>query len=522
MRLTTNFLLLAVSLGAVQASWFGQDKKKEPEYHAWTSSELTDWLASRQVPIPTATPGPSLAELHSLVSAHWDSATSTASAWSAEQTQWAADQAGSAHQAFFDTYSKLKQDTFDTWDESRLREFLLEQGVVSPSGPREQLAMLAKQKWTQASGAAYAYSQSASSLAGDASQSASSLGSSASRAASTAIYGDSVHQASKSAVSLGTKASKSASSAVSGATETVAQTLDDSKDYIYSTWDDNSLRGYLESKGVLQPEQVASRNQLLQWMRDAYAAAANPIWEAWSDSYIHDWLLRHGIIRSGAQKKRDEYLSLMKEYYYGPQETIHSSWDDSHMKQWLVEHAIIKSDAQLKRQKLEKLLADNYANAQDTIWGAWDDSAMKAWLVEHGYIRSDAQKTHDELLKLMQDKYSEYNARTAPYLVWPDARLRAYLREHSLSEDALPTSRPGLLQEVRIRYVQTTGRAEALFGRVKDVINGGVEAAEDRLGKVLDVLTGSAEHARERTGEGMQEGGQRLKDAGAKVSKTEL
>ncbi|OSX57855.1 hypothetical protein POSPLADRAFT_1049620 [Postia placenta MAD-698-R-SB12] len=147
------------------------------------------------------------------------------------------------------------------------------------------------------------------------------------------------------------------------------------------------------------------------------------------------------------------------------------------------------------------------------------------------------------VLKTGVVRYSEYSARTAPYDVWPDARLRAYLREHSLSEDALPTSRPGLLQEVRIRYVQTTGRAEALFGHVKAVFNGGVEAEEDRFGKVrflsltyvgeailtswwrnqvLDVLTGSAEHARERTGEGMQEGGQKLKDAGAKVSKNEL
>ncbi|EED83604.1 predicted protein [Postia placenta Mad-698-R] len=158
----------------------------------------------------------------------------------------------------------------------------------------------------------------------------------------------------------------------------------------------------------------------------------------------------------------------------------------------------------------------------------------RAWLVDHGYIRSDAQKAHDELVKLMQDKCThfsdphllsnalivvvicnEYNARTAPYDVWPDACLRAYLREHSLSEDTLSTSRPGLLQE-------TTGRAEALFGHVKAVINGGVKAAEARFGKVLDVLTGSAEHARGRTGEWMQEGGQKLKDAGAKVPKTEL
>ena len=73
---------------------------------------------------------------------------------------------------------------------------------------------------------------------------------------------------------------------------------------------------------------------------------------------------------------------------------------------------------------------------------------MRDWLIEHGYLRSDAQKTRDELIKMMNDKYSDYSAKTAPYLTWPDARLRAYLREHSISEDALPTSRPSLLRKL--------------------------------------------------------------------------
>lgn len=91
---------------------------------------------------------------------------------------------------------------------------------------------------------------------------------------------------------------------------------------------------------------------------------------------------------------------------------------------------------------------------------------MREWLIEHGYIKSDVQKTRDELVALMSDKYvwvissflsrmltgglwdryNDYSSRTAPYLVWPDARLRAYLRENNISEDALPTSRPGLLR----------------------------------------------------------------------------
>jgi hypothetical protein len=34
----------------------------------------------------------------------------------------------------------------------------------------------------------------------------------------------------------------------------------------------------------------------------------------------------------------------------------------------------------------------------------------------------------------------------ATYLTWPDARLRAYLREQGVSEDYIPGDRPGLLR----------------------------------------------------------------------------
>jgi len=93
--------------------------------------------------------------------------------------------------------------------------------------------------------------------------------------------------------------------------------------------------------------------------------------------------------------------------------------------------------------------------------------------------------------------------RTVSYLVWPDARLRAYLRERGLSEDILPTSRPGLLrmytccrlaipcsyvtEETRIRWVQTSSRAETIFAKLKEIVNSSVGAVEDRLVRILEV-----------------------------------
>lgn len=142
------------------------------------------------------------------LSAHasWFGGSSSASSLPAQASAWTADQYNKAQQAF----QGLKADAFDSWDESRLREFLLEQGVVEPKGTREQLALLAKQKY-------HAYSSFAS-------KSATSLVSQASRTASTAVYGDSMHQA-----------SKSISSTYAQATNDASRKLEDSKDYVYST-----------------------------------------------------------------------------------------------------------------------------------------------------------------------------------------------------------------------------------------------------------------------------------------------
>lgn len=90
-------------------------------------------------------------------------------------------------------------------------------------------------------------------------------------------------------------------------------------------------------------------------------------------------------------------------------------------------------------------------------------------------------------------RHKDYNGRSAAYLTWPDARLRAYLRTHGLPEDNVPTSRPGLLQETRIRYVQTTNSAQAFINRIRDLMNSGVELTEEKIHQVLNLLTGTYE-----------------------------
>jgi hypothetical protein len=57
-----------------------------------------------------------------------------------------------------------------------------------------------------------------------------------------------------------------------------------------------------------------------------------------------------------------------------------------------------------------------------------------------------------------------------------------------------------------------------VYNKLRDVVNGGVEAAEEKLGKILDILTGSAEEAK-KTAQGYVKTGQ--DKAGEYASKKE-
>lgn len=156
--------------------------------------------------------------------------------------------------------------------------------------------------------------------------------------------------------------------------------------------------------------------------------------------------MAHDLITPAYDAKRATLVEAMKHYYYSMADTVFSTWSDSQLAAWLVDHGHAKSGQQLDRAKMLALARDNYAAAADTVWGAWSDSDIRAWLIEKGHMRSDAQVRRDELVGMINDKYDGAAARAAAYLVWPDARLRAYLRERGISEQALPTGRPGLLR----------------------------------------------------------------------------
>ncbi|KAG5646167.1 hypothetical protein DXG03_004220 [Asterophora parasitica] len=468
MRSSILIIGLGITATAQASSWFGSNEPAAP-YSTWSATELKSWLQAHKIPTPPKST--SQAELKGLVEENWNSVSA-----------WSYDQYASAQKSFAD----VGGDAFDQWDESRLRSFLLAQGIVAPEGPKEQLVHLAKSQYR-------AYTKAASSY---------------SDRASTAAYGDSTHQATQSVSSLASEATNGAS-----------RDRDDTKDYVYSTWDDDKIRSYLASVGVqVKEEAKQNRNHLLTLMHDAYAKVTDPIYDAWSDSYLHDWLVSRKVISPtpSSPYSRDHLLKTMKQYYYDANDSVYSSWSDSQLKEWLVKQGIVKNDAEIKRDKMLKLVQDNYLSAKSTVSSAWSDSQLREWLIEHKYVddRNAAQIKRDELVDLFAEKCvssssrrvqcqpnnprPRYTATGSSYLAWPDARLRAYLRQNNISENKLPTSRPGLLQETRIRWVQTQSNTEALWVKIRDIVGSVEENVEERLGSVWNVLKAHYEQVNEK------------------------
>ncbi|KAG1807829.1 uncharacterized protein BJ212DRAFT_1385678 [Suillus subaureus] len=472
MRFRSSVYVILVIGSAYASSWFGSD----PEYDKWSHSELRSWLEDHHIKVPSHF---DQSQLHDLVAVNWASPTPTppsfaeqSSTYADASRQWSYDKYTHAQHAFQD----LKEDSFDIWDESKLRAFLLEHGVVAPSGPREQLVLLAKHKYRSYTDAASYYSSLASETA-------------------TSAYSD--------ATDTLYDASKSASSIVAQATQNVGRAFDDGKDYIHSTWDDNRLRSWLEDHGVVEARKASTHTELTKLANNYCRTAVEPVWNAWSDSYLREWLISHNLLSPSDTASRSTLLGEMKKYYYSSHDKVWSTWSDSELKVWLVEHGLLKSDAQKKRDELVKMVEDNYASASDSVWDAWNDSDIRRWLSEHGYTddRTVAQKKRDELVSLINKQYNDVSARTAAYLLWPDARLRAYLRECGVNEAALPTNRPGLLQETRIRWVQTSKRAETIFTKLKEIVDSSVGAVEDRLARILELLSGHSLHTSEKAGD---------------------
>lgn len=75
-----------------------------------------------------------------------------------------------------------------------------------------------------------------------------------------------------------------------------------------------------------------------------------------------------------------------------------------------------------------------------------------------------------------------------------------------------------VIDEVRLRYLQSTSRAEALLSKIRSTLSSGVEIAEEKLGEILSLLGGATEEAKVQTRKANLEAAKSASSAAASAS----
>lgn len=149
------------------------------------------------------------------------------------------------------------------------------------------------------------------------------------------------------------------------------------------------------------------------------------------------------------------------------------------MRKYLIDNGIIKSDFQAGKDKYVSMVADNYKWTNDQLFSSWTDSDLRNYLIANGWIKSDYEAKRDEYVNLAQKHGNSLLDSSKEYVSWSDARLKGYLRQTGLSLEKTPTTREGLLREMRARFAPQKG----FLDQIKEGVQYVLDTVQDAGGK---------------------------------------
>lgn len=140
------------------------------------------------------------------------------------------------------------------------------------------------------------------------------------------------------------------------------------------------------------------------------------------------------------------------------------------------------------------MVSDNYKWTNDQLFSSWTDSDLRSYLIQNGWIKSDFQAKRDEYINLAQKHGNSLSDSAKEYINWSDARLKAYLRQTGFSLEKTPTSRDGLLREMRARFTPHKGFLDQIRHGVQYVVDTVQDAGgkAEQKAKVASVSASSA------------------------------
>lgn len=201
--------------------------------------------------------------------------------------------------------------------------------------------------------------------------------------------------------------------------------------------------------------------------------------------------------------------------YYTASQRIWDTWTDRDMNTWLVNNGVIKSDAEVKRENRAYLqcVITWCRIITVTLSLRWLLHGLTLRCVRGSSIKDTCAVKRDQLTKMYPQPWpriyclAQYQTPRLPPRKLPPFRwhLPVVVTILIVPTIFISKSRSELLQETRLKWVQTTTTAERMINRIKDILDENVLGpVEERVNWVWEVLVGSAKSSEEVV-EGAQE-----------------
>lgn len=319
-------------------------------YQSWSESDLKEFLDSRGIPVPQPSTRDKLiaSVRRNARLAKYQAETAASSVSSA---------AGVASKSAASAQASLADALFDAWSDSKLKEWLDENGVPVPQGSKknELIALARKQR---------------AKMTGNAASTASASGASA--------YG---------------AATSSAGNAYAKATDKISEGVEYLFGEAVNTWSDSRLKAFLDSRGIPVP-QSGKRDELLSAVRlNRHKAATG--WSAWTfDTWTTENLQKY-LAQSGKKAKkqanvnRDALIKQAQEAYSSASKTGGTSY-----------------------ASVTNYLAQQTDSAKDSVFDTWSDSDLKSYLDSYG-VPNYQGSTTNELRAAAKKQYSYFKYGTS-------------------------------------------------------------------------------------------------------------
>ncbi|ELU40296.1 Ish1 domain-containing protein [Rhizoctonia solani AG-1 IA] len=234
-------------------------------------------------------------------------------------------------------------------------------------------------------------------------------------------------------------------------------------------------------------------------------ANATTIWSDWKDGDKRAWLAANGILSPDVQLEEEETGSdglnkLMENYFFEEDQTVYSTWSEEELQMWLISRRFVPRDEarSLGRSDLIERVGANYLASEMSSCHGWTPAEAREWLQQNGHAEEAEAATDKDIFEVMMKYFKKGSDATAEFMVWPDSRLRAFLRARGVKEPKVgKRQRPDLvvrvqvLHMVRVRSKQKPTTTEDLVKQLKNVLDSGADWSEEQLVSVLAILGGN-------------------------------